>query len=283
MRDQYSWTLPPEYWHGKMRERYMFMYLLAPFLEEASMLLIGASRLWHSWSVKRRDELQIFANILADRARIMRQKGLAWACNIDSLGGQAPAHVLSTSVFSRYHNNEKRDTCPEKASLLVGAAIQTLFNLVPILEKVEEKSWQERGCVRWVHEMGETLVEAPYINPPAELLSNDAIRALGAHAVLLECEGLAYMQARVEDTYRSVNGKQRQKKKSGLSPSALHKLAGELNVEFETIQDVFEIEFSSWWKEAEKYRAQAKLQQNIIFDEWRLDQNERQIGSASWN
>lgn len=282
MREQHNpWTLPPEYWHDKMRERNMFMYLLAPFFEEASMLLIGASRLWHPWSVKRRDELRNFAHILADRARTMRQRGLAWACNIDSFS-QSPAQILGTSVFSRYHNNDKRDAFPEKTSLLVGAAVQTLFNLVPILEKVEEKSWDEHGWVRWIHELGETLSEAPYMNPLPEILSNLSVRALGIHACLLECEGLAYMQARIEDTYRSSNNKQQRKKKSDLSPSALHKLAEEFNTPFETFKEVFEIEYSSWWKEAEKYREQAKLQQRCLFDEWQFNPDGRLIFSAAW-
>ena len=245
--------LGEEFWHDKMRTRMVSRYYFAPFLEEAGTLLLASKYLWHPWSVRRRDELTELAYKLKGRAKTIRTSGLAWECN-ESAFGQDPAHLLSTSVYYRYHGNTDVESCPEAAPYLVSAAAKILMLILPALEKLEMQDYEEKGWVRWTSEIIETLMGPTYIGSMPEI-SEEAVRCLGIRAALLECEGLAATQAILEDTFNRTHDRSRRKKSSELSEEQLRKLADEIGMSFETVKEVFTTGFSSWWDEARKYRA----------------------------
>ncbi len=249
------------FWETKMRNRMVFTYSFAPFLEEAGTLLFAADQLWHPWSVKRKVELRKAAFSLKDRARDLRQRGLAWASNISEFG-QSPAELLSRSTYYRYHGDQPKTACPKApkaAPYLVSWAIKLLFVLLPGFQKVEEEWYEEDGWVKNISEIIEMLMEAPYSRCPLEI-SEERIKTLGFLALLNECEGLAYMQASIEDSYYQTNKKERKKKKSSLSEMELRKLARELDMPFEVLKETFETEYSSWWQKSAEYRELAVVE-----------------------
>ncbi|GEM_PF-4567639 len=250
------------FWETKMRNRMVSMYSFAPFLEEAGTLLLAAKHTWHPWSLKRLEELTKLAYTLKDRAKTFRQRGLAWASSVSEFG-EDPAYLLSTSVYSRYYGNKTKSTYPEATPYLVSAATQLLFLLLPAFEKVEEMSWEENGLVKWLHEILETLMESPCIGVFPSI-PDELLKIISTDAILLECEGLAYTQATLEDSFARNNTDVRRKKKSDLSDAQLRKLAQEIDVSFDTIKEVFETEYSSWWNQVADYRKQAQAQKELF-------------------
>ncbi|MBI2056511.1 MAG: hypothetical protein HYT37_04005 [Candidatus Sungbacteria bacterium] len=269
------------FWQAKMRNRMIFMYSFAPFLEEAGTLILGAKHLWYPWSVKRADELTKISYALQDRARTLRQRGLAWASNVSEFG-EDPAYLLSTSVHHRYHNNDTKISCPEAVPYMVSAAIKLLFILLPMFKKVEELSYEEKGLVKWLSEMIETLMESPYANPALEI-SDNMIRTIGTHGILIECEGLSYTQATIEDSFDRKNRNSKRKKRSDLSDAELRKLAFEIGMPFEVVKEVFETEFSSWWNQATKYRNQAQAQRETFLSSLSAEDRIKEGIRIAWN
>ncbi|MDO8500184.1 MAG: hypothetical protein Q7S66_06065 [bacterium] len=251
-----------EFWQTKMRHRMIFMYSFAPFLEEAGTLLLGAKHLLPLWSVKRAEELSRISYILKDRARTLRQRGLAWAGNASEFG-EDPAYLLSQSVHHRYHRGDIKTPCPEAAPYMVSAATKLLLILFPMCQKVEELSFEEKGWAKWLAEIIETLMEAPYGNPAPEV-SENMTRALSAHGILIECEGLSYTQAMIDDNFEQKKNSKR-KKKSEFSDDELRKLAHKIGMPFETVKDVFETESSPWWDQSAEYGNLAQVQQEIFW------------------
>ena len=269
------------FWHDKMRTRMVSRYYFAPFLEEAGTLLLASKYLWHPWSVRRRDELTELAYKLKGRAKAIRRSGLAWACN-ESAFGQDPAHLLSASVYYRYHGNTDIESYPEAAPYLVSAAAKILMLILPALEKLEVQDYEEKGWVRWTSEIIETLMESTYIGSVPEI-SEEAVRCLGIHAVFLECEGLAATQAILEDNFDRKHGRPRRKKSSGLSEEQLRKLADEIGMSFETVKEVLETEFSSWWGEAKKYIDHAEEQKTFIISSLGIDDSIMGLVKSAWD
>lgn len=269
------------YWTAKMRERMVFMYSFTPFLEEAGTLLLAAKDLWHPWSVKRSAELSKMSYDLQEHARRLRQQGLGWACNVSEFG-QDPAYVLSTFSPYRYHGGEKEFTpCPEAAPYMVAAAKNLLLLLFPMFRMVGKTFWEEKHWVGWISDIIETLMEAPYCQPVPEL-SADAMRDIGVHGILIECNGLACTQALLEDSYASNTGTQR-KKASDLSNEQLRDLASKIGVPFEVVKDVFEAEFSSWWERAQGYRDRAEIQRKLFADSLPVDPAIKEVILRAWD
>lgn len=269
------------FWETKMRNKMIFMYSFAPFLEEAGTLLLGAKYLWHPWSVKRTDELAKISYELKDRARTLRQRGLAWASSVSEFG-EDPAYLLSTSAHHRHHGNDTKTPCPEATPYMVSMATKLLFVLLPAFKKAEELSCEEKGWVKWLSEIIEILMESPYNNPALEI-SEGMMRTVGLHGVLIECEGLAYTQAIIEDSFDRKNESSKRKKKSDLSEAELRKLAYEIGVPFEVVKEVFETKFSSWWNQATKYRDQAQAQREIFLSSLSAEEQIKVSIGAVWD
>lgn len=250
------------FWEDKLRNRMVARYSFAPILEEAGILLIGASRLWHEWSIKRAKELRGIGYSLKDRAKEVRKSGLSWASNISEFG-EDPAHLLHSSAHRRYHGDDKKTiVCPEATIHMVSIATELLFLLIPFLKKIEEEHYEEKW-LDWIYEKIEILMESPCIGPVLEIPQH-ASSMLILHSALLECEGLAITQAKIEDHYAREN-KQRKKKKSELSDDELRKLAFDIGVSFEEIKEIFETEYSSWWEVGKKYRGEAEaVKKNFV-------------------
>lgn len=250
------------YWENKMRNRMMSNYLVSPFLEEAASLLIVASRLWHPWSIKRKDELYVIAKQLDDRGRHMRDCGIGWACNSDHFG-EMPGHLLSSGAFGRYNCEDKNPPAPdpEAAAYAVAMASKILFSLVPIFQKMGEKNYEDSTAIKWLYGKIEEIQESPIFGNKPEI-SEALLKELAMRAITIECEGLSYIQATVEDSF---DGKPKRKKKSRMSEEKMRSLAEELGTTYESIKEVFETEHSSWWKTAKEYAGKAEShKQNIL-------------------
>ena len=213
---------------------------------------------------------------------MLRENGLAWASNASEFG-EDPAYLLSTSVYQRYHSNDtKIMPCPEAAPYMASAATKILFNILPTFKKLEELSYEEKGWVRWLSEIIETLMESPYTNSVLEI-SDNMTRAIGAHAILIECEGLAYTQATIENSFNLKNKSPKRKKKSRLSDAELRKLAFEIGMSFEAVKEVFETKSSSWWNQATKYKNQAQAQRELFLSSVSAKDQIKEGIRVAWN
>lgn len=253
--------MPPGFWETKAQRRALYMYQFAPFLEEAGLLLLSARRLWHHWSVGRQEELKKVAFDLNRCARSLRISGLVWSGETLNAALENPRLTLNCSVYHRYYTDELKEACPEAAHILTSAAARILFFLLPEFEKAEKAEWREKGRVKWLSEIIETLMESPCIGPCPQI-TEDVQKILGLHALLLECEGLAQTQAHLETilTARSGESRLRKKNKSSLSYDQICKLAADINVPVETLKDALESEHSKWWDQAGEFRRQAQTQ-----------------------
>ena len=273
------------FWRNTTRDQMVTMYSFAPFLQETGTLLFGARRLWHPWSVKRIEELETISGRLKDRARVLRQRGLTWACN-DSAFGKDPAHVMSMTVHYRDYgsrDNTLQVPCVEATPYMASAAVQLLFMLLQQFEKiVEEKHWyEERHWVKDISEVIETLMESPYTGSMPKM-TDVMMRAVMSHAVLTECEGLAYTQATIENAYNRKN-KTAKRKRSDLSDEKLHALADDIGVEFDVLKGVFETEYSSWGKVADAYRKRAVVERESFVSTLDVDDKIIDAITAVWD
>jgi hypothetical protein len=156
----------------------------------------------------------------------------------------------------RYYGGESFGVeLSEATPILVAAATRLLFRIVPTMKKIEQEEFVNIG-LRSLQGMIETLIESPCIGTYPEIPER-AMRALGTHGTLLECEGLAYMQARVADSFDKRTGNTK-RKQSALSVAELRKLADEIGMPFASVQEVFERAYSSWWKVSEGYKVRAQ-------------------------
>ncbi|MBI4118281.1 MAG: hypothetical protein HY455_01980 [Parcubacteria group bacterium] len=244
------------FWEAQMRDTRIFLYSIAPFLEEAGALLLAGSHLWHTWSLNRKEELLRIAYELKGRAKLLRRSGLSWAANVSAFG-ESPAAVLASAAAHRSHPREKVPVCPEALPQVAGMATEILFTLLGVLEKAARDGRDIEGTIEWLSHIVETLSEAPYNSRPLTHVPEGMLRTLAEHAVLLECEGLAYTQATIEDSYNSKDSSRKRKKKSPLSDDKLHELASEFGMPFEVVKDIFETVASSWWDKATYFRDQA--------------------------
>lgn len=257
------------------------MYSFAPFLEEAVILLIGASRLWHPWSVKRREELLTISRELQGRAKLFRERCLVRVSDISKFG-EDPSYALYQSAFYRFNEGAKQTSpFPEATPYLVSAALQILFFLLPAFQKMEEDSHEGKGLTKWLSLIIETIMESPCRNP-VDVLPAPALEAAVTHGILLECEGLAYMQAMMEDRFVRVNKKERRRKKSERTDAELHALADEIGAPFEAVKEAFETEYSSWWDKVTEYRNKAQEQKNIFLT-FIPDTHARELVGSAWN
>lgn len=269
------------FWADRLRNQTLFLYLFAPFFQQTATLLIVAESLWSPWAVKRKEELLNVASRLKHLAEMSRKKGLAWACNDNEFGAD-PAGILSPRAFGRYYRKETREAFPRAVPLLVSAATKTLFALLPILEKFERTAVAMAGTAAILKECVETLYESPCIglNPD---ISEAAILRLAEEAVLLECEGLAYMQAMIEDNFYFHNPNASKKKKSDITDDEIRKLAEEIGVSFSQVKDVFETEYSSWWQVSNSYSRQAEEKRKIFLAGLGLEKSAQDLIFAAWN
>lgn len=272
------------FWETRMKNKMVSLYFFAPFLEEAGTLLLGAQQLWHPWSIKRRNELSKTAHELKDEAKTLRQRGLAWGSNALEPGG-ATTHLLSTSIYYRYHGRQRNDAAishPEAAPYMVSTATNLLFALLPEFQKVAKIFYEEDHWTEWLSEIIEKITEAPYYNP-AHKIPDATMRIVGTHGILTECEGLAYTQATIEDSFNKHKECPRRKKKSDLSEAELRKLASEIGMPLETVKETFETEFSSWWNRAEEYSNRARAQRKIFLSTLSSEDRVKEAIRTVWN
>ncbi|MBI4120828.1 MAG: hypothetical protein HY457_01035 [Parcubacteria group bacterium] len=271
-----------DFWEARMRHERIFLYSLAPFLEEAGILLLGGHHLWHSWSLNRREELLRIAHELKGRAKLLRKSGLAWACNVSAFG-ESGAAVLSSASHYRYHPNEgKLPICPDALPYMVGMATEILFVLLGVLEKAEKDGHADGGHLEWLSRIIETLTEAPYSRPVTQA-PEALLETLSAHAVLLECEGLAYAEATIEDSFNRKDPKRRRKKQSPFSDEKLRELASEFGMPFEVVKEIFETESSSWWDKATYFKGQASEAWETIISSLPADGNVKTHIQIAWD
>jgi len=256
------------------------MYTFAPLLEETGILILGASYLWHPWSRKRIAELKNISASLIETARDLREKGLSWASNTSGFGDSS-GYILRASTPHRYHANEDRVPNPEATPYMVAAALKILFFLLSEFEKVENTHYEERGGVERISKIIETLMEAPYHNPSLEI-SDDVLKLLGLHGILMECESLAHTQGTIENRFNRDN-KTAKKKKSNLTDAELKKLAIELNIPFDALKEIFETECSSWRHEAQEYQEKADVQKEIFLSHLSEDAQILESVRAAWD
>lgn len=272
------------FWETRMKNKMVSLYFFAPFLEEAGTLLLGAQQLWHPWSIKRRNELSKTAYELKNEAKTLRQRGLAWGSNALEPGGDT-THLLSTYVFYRYHGHQRNDATishPEAAPYMVSTATNLLFALLPEFRKIAEVFHEETDWTKWLSEIIEKIMEAPYYNP-AHKIPDTTIRIAGTHGILIECEGLAYTQATIEDSFNKYKECPRRKKKSDLSEAELRKLASEIGMPLETVKETLETEFSPWWDRSQEYRNRALAQRKIFLSTLPSEDRVKEAIQAVWD
>jgi len=254
-----------EFWNRKYGSRNVLIYHLTPIVNEIGLLLIGAGRLWHPWGRNTKKMLSGSGHKIEGKAEDMRKIGLAWAGNLapfsEATFGSRAGSLLSSHAFDRYHSerSDKVDPFPKAAGLLASAAMHMLFMLRPQFEKVESLSWEERD--KWVKPMDhviEELMSSPLlkeISPVSEIMFERLIR----HAAFLECEGLAYMQAHIEDEYAKDLPKKK-RRRTDMTGDQIRKLADEIGMNFGTVKETMETEFSSWWKTSAAFAEKARVE-----------------------
>lgn len=266
-----------DFWKSRIGNKMILQYSLAPFLESAGILFLSAELLWHRWSIQRLEEIKGLAfKLQQDGAVKLRQCGLEWACALKNFDDVALR--LRASAYYRYREDSDKNViaCPEGTTHLVSAAVQLLFAIFPLFEKIDETSHVKKGgWVTWCSKILETCMEAPYLKSLKEL-SPDALNALKLNAIFLECEGLAHIQATIEDSFYFKHEKtnpKAKKKKHDFSNADLHKMAQEMDVEFGVLKEAFETDYSSWWDEAQKYRDLATTQKELFLEAMPADSN----------
>ena len=244
-----------DYWQAKMQNKHVAQMAMLPMISVASTLTLLASTLWHPWGQKRRKQLRAISSTLNQRAGDMRRNGLGWAAGIFDDQHRA-GYILSNNSFKRYFCEAlEGEPLPHHVPQLVSSAIAALFCVRDIAIKISAIEHSE-GATSWVDELIEELSESPTAgNVPN--VSNDALCHLGECGILLECEGLTYMLALIEDRYARARGKEK-KKKSSYSQVEISRLADEIGVDPEMLKEVFETQGSTWWQRSDAYKTGAK-------------------------
>ena len=268
-----------QFWERVMQNRMLYKYQLAPFLEDAALLIRGARNLWHPWGDARKKNLTSMVAELCQEARSLRKNGLGWTGRTSSL--EAGGRILSSAAYYRYHRDDQEFLPhPEHARLLVSLAGRLLLTLLPALKKSD--TFPGEGKISsWLHPIIETLMEFPDIDKAPEVHPH-IIHLLGTHSVILECEGLAYMQGLVEDSYHRKYGK-RQRKKCELSEEELRNLAAEIGMRLEDVREVFSTEHSAWWNRAIQFSRQADAVRKEILSHFSPDPAAKAILIKAWD
>lgn len=251
-----------DYWQAKMQNKQVASMAMLPMMSVAAALTNLAGTLWHPWGRKRTKELRVMSSTINQRASDMRRNGLGWAAGIFHDEHKA-GYILSNSSFKRYFGEAVLgEPAPNLVPLLVSSAIAALFCVRDIAIKISAIEHDERSFL-WIDELIEELSESPTVgNMPN--VSDKALRALGDCGVLLECEGLTYMLALIEDRHVRVAGKEK-KKKSSLSDAELSRLAAEIGVDPTILKEVFETVGSSWWQRSVAYKTGATTAAGAFF------------------
>lgn len=242
-------------WHqsfeGRKCNQALRMYSLAPFFDVAGILLRGAANCWYPWGLNRKKELRGIACELIDYAERVRGRGIGWM--------QRPIPgTLSLCKHHRFFCGEAEVAEPEMTTYMTSASLRLLLRLVPVVEKITKDDYQEKPVLEWLFKKIEALSETPCIGLHPEI-SDIAMQALGEFGILLECEGLAYMQARIADSfYQKQSVRHIKKPKKNLSDQELASLALDLDMSFQELKNVLEDEYSSWWEDSGEYRKKAE-------------------------
>lgn len=243
------------YWQAKMRNKHVAAMAMLPMMSVASALINLAGTLWHPWGRKRANELRVMSSTINQRTNDMRRSGLGWAAGIFD-DKHRVGYILSNSSFKRYFDESiLGEPAPSLVPQLVSSAIAALFCVRDIATKISAIE-HDAGSTVWIDELIETLSESPAAGSLPNV-SDAALVALGDCGVLLECEGLTYMLALIEDRHARASGKEK-KKEPSLSDSEIFRLANEIGVDPVILKEVFETQGSSWWECSEKYKIGAR-------------------------
>ena len=272
-----------EFWEEEERKKHVLKYSLAPILEEAGTLLYGARRLWYPWSLRRKKELATIYQEVISKAEDLRDKGLTWAGGALEEVGNA-SFTLHAAKYHRHHSNihEEETPCPEAAKYMISMATKLLFAALPMLQKLEKEMREGSALSEGLCRVVEDLVEAPYYDSTIEI-SDEAMRVVVSHAIFMECEGLAYMQAHIEDAYVRENKHLKRKKDSDLSADELRNLASKIGMSFDVVKDVLETENSSWWDQWLKYRDKSREQVDVFLSIISVEEEIKEGIKSEWD
>lgn len=245
-----------------MSRRKMSLYPIVPTLEAASCILRAAAALWHP--VKRREQKKILlvARDMGSKAEDLRKQGIGWMPR--EVFSDGPT-VLVSGHPHRSHHSEGivPPRSPRDGVILLETLNVLLARFDPAFERMEEEHHDEQWLAEWFFGHRETILEIA----PRESgeVSEEAERSFDLYAVLLECEMLAYIQARAEDALSDKTGKIK-KKKPERSDEEIARLAEDIGMSFEDVKAVFSREYSSWWDVSRKFAERATLSRDRFID-----------------
>ena len=250
-----------DFWENRRRNAKIAFLPIPPFFDRAGLLLYQAADLWHEWGLKRSKELKECGYLMMEGAQMMRRNGLGWLGSSEKLEEDA-GHLLSSFCFHRQEGIKLRKPdekepprCPEAVPYLVHAAFLIMEHCVPMFKVIAKEEYTEAGWAPKLFGIMEKLAESPCIGS-RPVITDETLHALGIQGVLLECQGLAYTQAHIEDSYTESAGKKKRKKASR-SDEEIHRMAADIGVDFDVLKDVLETESSPWWREYERYEKEA--------------------------
>lgn len=249
------------HWEVRRRDERIRRYLLSAILEDLSMLLGAAQRLWHPWSLQRKSALASIAYQLSEGALHARRKGVQWVCEkigVDR-GNSSPTHVLGQATYLRNYQELVVTPQADAAMRIVATVGHVMIRMLPVFAQAEGTEYAGECAVKAYSKLIEPLMEFPGVRdcePPAD----EVFAEIGTLAFQLECEGLAFTQAMIEDGYKHEHPEKKQRQRSRLSDEQLRALADEIGTTFENLKSVFETVHSSWWEQSRMFRSQADPQ-----------------------
>jgi hypothetical protein len=248
-----------QYWEDRRRDQKVSMYAFAPFLEVAAIMIRGSATLELQFRRKRTKELVHIAYALEERAQHLRGNGIGWL--VRSLPGYSP---LVSAIHKRMHFGGDTPVEPhgEAAERLLSMAISFLFLFESTFMKIEREIHEESSTAVWFFDKLETLTDLSGSTSSCAV-DPRSFQVLGRHATMLECEGLAYAQAMIEDGFTKKSGTK--KSPQHVDEEMLTRLSDDIDVPIETLREVFGQTYSGWWKVKEEYRSRAiKLRDEFI-------------------
>ncbi len=242
-RDDPYWQA---YWENKHRDEKVSMYSFAPFFELAGILLRASAQLLPQYRRRRAKELIGLAQGFENHVRHLRGNGIGWMVN--AFPGISP--FMEAKHHRSHHVGEPKLRSPGAADRVLSIVIEFLFLFEETFIAIEKDLYSEASTAVWFFNQLETLTDQ-HRPQGQENISDKALRMLGRHAVLLECEGLAYAQAMIESGFLKKMGK---KRNCTFSEAEISKLAHELDIHPDVLREASEAEHSSWWDVSKEYR-----------------------------
>ena len=241
----------------------------APIFDALAGLIRTASKLWHPWAHEKIKHLKSTATGLTDWARESRRYGLQTL----HLGGEnsRAAVILAAQAFRRnYSGSEEKNKRKREFRQDTVAAEICLHIAIGLMEQTIAK--MDAAAENRMHDfMAEDSKRLQKIwEPLSDILAagtrecfpggdpKSAVLAIERSSLLFECEGLAHMQAQIEDASRKeFSTRQPTRKRKPLSAEEISRLADDIDYSPEILKEVLEAEYSSWWDVSHKFGKEA--------------------------